>query len=172
MRPWLQLERNMRQTIIGRAIHLLALVTAILLAGCSRKPATEITADPSAIARVAPEQLSLHGVRIGASESAVPESSIKSHLPGYLYCGTHGYKTFGGSIVSLILLDRDLLAKLNAQTAADLPTLFGPADNTLDLEGMATTQYTYRAKRIRIAWNRDKKRIDQLEIGEFMLPEQ
>jgi hypothetical protein len=160
----------MARNIIRVEIQILVLIAGAMLTGCARKPAKEIMADPSVIATVPSNELSLHNVRIGDAESAVPESSIKSHMAGYLFCGTHGYKTFGGSIVSLIIIDSDFLSKLNVKSADDLAGRFGPADDALELP-TGRTQYTYRAKRIRIHWNRDMRRIEQVEIGQFMVPE-
>jgi hypothetical protein len=140
---------------------------ALLLNACGHKATHEISTNVSAIGTVPVEDLLLNGVQIGDSPSRIPQNIVTRSMPGYVLCGTVGYKTMG-DITGFVLLDSPLLDSLNLHSPKDITDHFGPADAVLKLGDIAPmTRYTYKTKKLQITWSDSENRLNQVELGEL-----
>ena len=110
------------------------------------------------------EQLTLHAIKLGDSETAIAESHIENHgTAGWIVCDNRArYRIENGKIVTLGVWDPRILNKLNIHSPADIETHFGKPQSIDTANPLLI--YNYDSGHITVLWDTTEEHVDAINI--------
>jgi hypothetical protein len=145
----------------------------ILLASCATlhpraahvPQANEIADNPAILYdhTISPQQMTLRGIKLGDSQSAIPSNNIDHERDGWIVCDDRArYRIENGVVATLGVWDNRILNKLNIHSSADIEARFGNAEKIDDLTEIAI--YRYDGGRISVIWDKSEGQIDAVNV--------
>jgi hypothetical protein len=135
-------------------------------AGPAHSP-NEITGNPAMLydGSVPREEMTLRGVRLGDSRSAISATRIIREADGgWIVCRDGArYQISDGVVTVLGVWDRQTLDQLGIKAPADIEARFGKSDSTDDLKDIVI--YHFKSGKISVIWNGFEKQLNAVNVS-------